>query len=200
MVQGMPLENCRYWIFDMDGTLTLPVHDFEAIRRQIGIPSGAPILEAIAQMPRAEATRVAHRLHDLEMELAYRAQPQPEVKNVLEALVHQGRELGILTRNGREITRATLEATGLEKYFDRESVICRDTCLPKPRPDGVYHLLKRWGAAKEETVIVGDYLYDVQAGFEAGIRTVHFDCQGLFPWPEYTHHRITRLGDLKGMI
>ncbi len=184
----------------MDGTLTLPIHDFEAIRRQIGIPSGTPILEAIAQMPQAEATRVAHRLHDLEMELAYRAQPQPEVKNVLDALAHQGREMGILTRNGREITRATLKAIGLEKYFDRESIICRDTCPPKPRPDGVHHLLKRWGAAKEAAVIVGDYLYDVQAGFEAGIQTVHFDCQGLFPWPEYTHHRITRLGDLKSMI
>ncbi len=184
----------------MDGTLTLPVHDFEEIRKQIGIPSGRPILEAIEQMPRAEATRVTRHLHELEMELAYRAQPQPGARKVLEALAGRGRDLGILTRNGREITRATLKTIGLEQYFDRESVICRDTCLPKPSPDGVHRLLKRWNAAKEETVIVGDYLYDIQAGSAAGIRTVHFDCRGVFPWPEYTHHGITRLGDLERMI
>lgn len=39
------LSQCRAFIFDLDGTLTLAVHDFEAIRRSLGIPAGVPILE-----------------------------------------------------------------------------------------------------------------------------------------------------------
>ena len=32
------LQSCRHWVFDMDGTLTVAVHDFPAIKRALGIP------------------------------------------------------------------------------------------------------------------------------------------------------------------
>lgn len=181
----------------MDGTLTIPVHDFEQIRRQLGIPSGTPILEAIDRMPDAKAHQVSQQLHDLEMELAYQAQPQPGALEVLEFLSGQGKDLAILTRNGEEIGHATLKAAGLDHYFSAQTLIGRDTCAPKPLPDGVHHLLKHWNAEVGSTVIVGDFLYDIQAGFEAGIQTVHFDSAGEFLWPEYTHHRIQSLSELK---
>ena len=37
-------------LFDMDGTLTVPTFDFPAIRRALGLPPGAPILEHIRLM------------------------------------------------------------------------------------------------------------------------------------------------------
>ena len=114
-------------------------------------------------------------------------------------LVAEGKKLAILTRNGEEIGKATLKAAGLDHYFAEGMLIGRETCAPKPQPDGVHHLLKLWGADKSNTVIVGDYLYDIQAGFDAGIRTIHFDSQGLFPWPEYTHHKITRLQEINSL-
>jgi HAD superfamily hydrolase (TIGR01509 family) len=196
----MPLRNYQYWIFDMDGTLTLPIHDFEWIRSQIGIDSGTPILEAIEQMSREDSVRARRRLHDLELELAYRAEPQPGVTDMLDMLVDKKRKLAILTRNDEDIGYATLKAAGLERYFDTNLVIGRETCAPKPQPDGVHYLLDLWQAPKNSTVIVGDYLYDIQAGFEAGISTVHFDRSGEFPWPRFTHFRITRIDDLLSMI
>ena len=30
----------KHWIFDLDGTLTIAVHDFNAIRKELGIPEG----------------------------------------------------------------------------------------------------------------------------------------------------------------
>ncbi len=181
----------------MDGTLTIPVHDFEQIRETLGIPSGTPILEAIDQMPPDEAAAVSKKLHDLEMELAYQAEPQPDAVEVLDHLHRLGKNLAILTRNGEEIARATLQAAGLGHYFTNDTLIGRETCAPKPLPDGVLHLLSMWGADANQSVIVGDYLYDIQAGFDAGINTVHFDSEGRFPWPQYAHHKIQRLADLK---
>ncbi len=184
----------------MDGTLTLPVHDFEEIRDQLGIGSTSPILESIEKMPLARAAEVTRQLHLLEMRLAREARPQPGVKGVLTRLRHAGKKLGILTRNGREIAHATLAEAGLSSFFEKDSVISRDDCAPKPSPDGVYLLLNHWNARRAETVIVGDFLYDIQAGFDAGIQTIHFDSSGQFEWPQFTHHKITAISALRSMI
>ena len=69
----MPLRHCQFWIFDMDGTLTIPIHDFEEIRSALDIAPGTPILEAIKGMPEDQARAVNQKLHDLEMELAIRS-------------------------------------------------------------------------------------------------------------------------------
>jgi len=196
----LPLRHYKYWIFDMDGTLTLPVHDFEEIRSKLGIDPGKPILEAIDSMVEDQAHTARSELHRLEMMLAHEAKPQPEIGSVLEALQRKGCRLGILTRNGDEISRATLKAAGLSQFFLPDAIISRDDCTPKPNPDGVFLLLNRWNADKGKSVIVGDFLYDIQAGFDAGIDTVHFDSAGLFQWPEFTHHKITRMADIKAMI
>jgi len=184
----------------MDGTLTEPVHDFELIRTKLGIPLGPPILEAIRAMPTEKAAQVRENLENLEMELAGQASAQPGIFQIVEKLVNRGKKLGILTRNSEEIAAATLRACGLIDFFQPVSIIGRETCLPKPEPDGVNHLIEYWGASKAETVLVGDFLYDIQAGYQAGIKTVHFDQSGEFKWPQYTNHRITAIAELESMI
>ena len=184
----------------MDGTLTIPVHDFEDIRRQLGIEPATPILEAIANMPPAQAKETHRRLHDIEMDIAALAKPQPGAEELLSLLTENGHHLGILTRNDEDIAAATLDASGLSKYFDLSCVVGRETCAPKPLPDGVHHLLRKWAATPENTVMVGDFLYDIEAGKRAGVRTVHFDSSGAFSWPEYTDHKVTRLLDIKLLI
>ena len=44
----MTLRHLTHWVFDLDGTLTLAVHDFAAIRRHLGIPAQADILHHLA--------------------------------------------------------------------------------------------------------------------------------------------------------
>ena len=46
----------------MDGTLTLAVHDFDAIRKTLGIAEGKPILEAIDEMPQQQAAEITQQL------------------------------------------------------------------------------------------------------------------------------------------
>nr|XP_061806103.1 uncharacterized protein LOC133597262 [Nerophis lumbriciformis] len=184
----------------MDGTLTLPVHDFEDIRRQLGIDGGVPILEAIDAMTEEDAVETKIRLNEIEMEIATLGQPQPGAAGLLEYMKSRGFELGILTRNDEEIAIATLEASGLGEFFDRETIIGRETCAPKPLPDGVLHLLSHWQSQPNATVMVGDYLYDIEAGKRAGVNTVHFDSSGRFSWPHYTDHKVSRLADIVKLI
>ena len=49
------LSAIRHWVFDMDGTLTVAVHDFAAIRRALEIAAEEDILDHIAALPEAPA-------------------------------------------------------------------------------------------------------------------------------------------------
>lgn len=184
----------------MDGTLTHAIHDFDDIRTQLNLPPGKPILESIAQLPAAQAAEVNQQLDDLELEIASRAIAQPHSAELLSLLTEQGRAVGIVTRNGHEIALATLQACGLRRFFKPEFVISRDCCEPKPSPDGVNLLLNRWSATNSGAVMVGDYLFDLEAGKNAGIATVHLDVDGAFLWPEYSDYKVTSLEPLAALF
>ena len=47
----MSLGEVRNWVFDMDGTLTVAVHDFAAIRVALDIPAEHDILTHLAALP-----------------------------------------------------------------------------------------------------------------------------------------------------
>lgn len=51
----MSLAEVRHWVFDMDGTLTIAVHDFAAIRVALAIPAEDDILTHLAALPADEA-------------------------------------------------------------------------------------------------------------------------------------------------
>ena len=51
----MSLADVRHWVFDMDGTLTVAVHDFAAIRVALAIPPEDDILTHLAALPAEEA-------------------------------------------------------------------------------------------------------------------------------------------------
>jgi phosphoglycolate phosphatase-like HAD superfamily hydrolase len=57
-------------------------------------------------------------------------------------------------------------------------------------------LLNFWKAEAEDTVMVGDYLYDLEAGKGAGVATVHLDTRGNVDWSEFTDIRVENLGQI----
>jgi len=184
----------------MDGTLTLAMHDFDAIRAELSLPIGVPILEALAAMDDETAARKHEELDDLEMRMAADAKPQPGAFELLDTLTSRGNKVGILTRNGKAIAEATLAATGLDQYFTSHSIVSRDCCAPKPDPEGVNLLLERWNAAAGDSVMVGDYLFDMQAGHLAGTASVHLDVTKTFEWPDVTDVSVSTLHELLALI
>ncbi|HZV81270.1 MAG TPA: HAD family hydrolase, partial [Geobacteraceae bacterium] len=128
----------RCWIFDLDGTLTLPVHDFAAIRTALGMEETDPdILSFLASLPAAEAAARHARLIEIEYELAARTAAAPGAGRLLDQLLRRGSRVGILTRNTREIALHTLGMIGLKEYFNPDAILGRDEAEPKPHPEGI---------------------------------------------------------------
>ena len=196
---GPDLAGRRHWIFDMDGTLTVAMHDFDAMREALGLPPGEPILEALERLDRTDPTRARETreaLDAMELEMAHAAREQPGARALLEALLARGVRVGILTRNGRAIADATLAAAGLADLFAPEFVVGRECAEPKPDPAGVHLLLARWGTDPEDAVVIGDGRFDLEAAVAAGCPAVHFDPEDRGDFPEVATLRVTALGAL----
>jgi HAD superfamily hydrolase (TIGR01549 family) len=186
----------HYWVFDLDGTLTLPVHDFALIRASLAVPDGTDILGHLAALPEEESQPLHERLDAIERELVTRTEASSGAQELVAQLAGRGCRLGILTRNTREIALLTLEHIGLANHFQLEGVLGRDEALPKPDPDGICRLARLWGTPSHELVMVGDYLYDLQAGQSAGAATIHVHGSRERRWPEWTDLCVVSLEEL----
>ena len=115
------------WIFDMDGTLTVPAHDFSAARRALGIDPQHDILEALARRSETERVQAEAWLDQWERDIAARAQPHADALDLVARLGAAGCRMGVLTRNTREVALQTLATIGLGDVFDPRVVLGR-TC------------------------------------------------------------------------
>ncbi len=190
----------KHWIFDLDGTLTIAVHDFNAIRKELGIPEGQPIIKTLESLPEKDFRKQKKKLQEIEEKIALNASPAPGAKRLLEKLSSQDCFLGILTLNTRENAWITLKVLGISEHFTSESVIGRWCTEPKPSPEGIKKILKYWNVCASEALIVGDYLYDLQVGRAAKIATVHVDPSGSFAWPELADISVRSLNELTELI
>ena len=184
------------WIFDLDGTLTVAQHDFDAIRTALGVPHGALILEFINRQPADRSAALRAHLDEIEIALARKARAAPGALRLLAGLKRHGAPIGILTRNTRNNALAALQAIDALHMFDDESILGRDEAAPKPNPAGIRKLLDSWGASANDATMVGDYHFDLEAGRNAGCFTVHVSAGRQERWPELTDLHLPNLRDL----
>jgi len=177
------LSTIRHWVFDMDGTLTVAMHDFARIKRELAIPAQDDILTHLAALPAAEASAKHAWLLAHERELAAASVPAMGAVALVRGLQGAGCRLGILTRNVRSLAQVTLQAIGLGDVFAEEDIIGRDEAEPKPSPDGLQYFLRRWQVDPAQVVMVGDYRFDLECGRAAGTRTLLVNAPDN-PWPD----------------
>lgn len=183
-------------IFDLDGTLTKPILDFDAIRAEIGGIAG-PILEALETLSperRAGAERIIHR-H--EQEAVERAELYDGALDVLSQCRARGHAVAILTRNSRQNLHRLMERF----QFDVDAARTREDGGIKPSPDGVLSICAEVEADPRRSWMVGDFLFDILAGRHAGAKTVLMI--GDDPMPDYAgqaHFVISRLPDLLAVL
>ncbi|MBX7168680.1 MAG: HAD family hydrolase [Pirellulales bacterium] len=155
-------------IFDLDGTLVDSRLDFAAMRREIGLPDGTPLLEGLARLSGEARVRGEAVLTRHEWEGAQQATLMAGAGELLAMLAQRGMRLALVTRNRRDVTLATLARLGLEF----EIVLTRDDAPPKPDPAAVATICRQWEFVPHEVAVVGDYVFDIEAGRRAGTRTV----------------------------
>jgi HAD superfamily hydrolase (TIGR01509 family) len=154
-------------VFDLDGTLVVQELDFEAMRREIGLPSGTPLLEAVERLQRPERVAAGGVLRRHELAAAETARLNPGVRSFLDWLSVRGVRQAILSRNMREAVLKVLSRCRVS--FDL--VLAREDAPYKPSPEGLWQICEVWGMVPAQLAMIGDYLYDLQAGKSAGTRT-----------------------------
>lgn len=188
----------RAVIFDLDGTITQPYLDFDAIRREIGLgEDGGPVLEAMEKMPPQQRRRTEEILHYHEEKALAASQLNEGAEETLACLRDRGIHVGVLTRNRKCNAQAIAEKHGL--HFD--AVVGREDGPVKPDAFGVRHLCRHFGVEPAETLLVGDYLYDMlcaRAAGAVGVLIVNHGKAGTFA--EHADFTIEKLSEILRII
>ncbi|MCA9247026.1 MAG: HAD family hydrolase [Planctomycetales bacterium] len=155
-------------LFDLDGTLVDSGLDFDQIRREMGLPSGVPILETVETMSEDQALRHMQILDRHEQAGGERAVMVDGVATFLEQLDRAKIRRAIVTRNARQTTFDCLQRVGLQ--FD--TVMAREDAPPKPDPEALWMVCRAWEIPPSDVLMIGDFRHDIEAGQSAGMRTV----------------------------
>lgn len=152
-------------IFDLDGTITQPYFDFDVIREEMGLDrDSGPVLESMEKMSPQQRRDVEQILHFHEERAVTESRLNPGAKQTLSALRKAGIHIGILTRNKRSNALAIAGKHGLK--FD--AIVDREDGPAKPDAFGVLRICKQFDVKPLETLVVGDYLFDILSAKAAG--------------------------------
>lgn len=156
-------------IFDLDGTITQPYFDFDIIREEMGLDKNSgPVLESMLKMTSQERQRAEEILYRHESRAVEESTLNDGAKETLATLRENGIGIGILTRNKRSNALAIAKKHGLK--FD--AVVDREDGPAKPDVFGVLHLCQLFDVKPQETLLVGDYLFDLLCAKAAGAFSV----------------------------
>lgn len=184
-------------IFDLDGTITRPFFDFDAIRVEIGLkPQDGTILEAMQHMDQAQKDRCDKILARHEQLAVDNSDLNDGAAGLLEQLRKRQIKLAVLTRNTRQNALKVLK----KHKLDFDIVLGRDEALVKPNADGVLKICRSFGCDPAQAIVVGDYLYDIQCAKAAGALAVlyasHKNADDFAPHADFTIETILQIIDI----
>jgi HAD superfamily hydrolase (TIGR01509 family) len=152
-------------IFDLDGTITQPYFDFDAIREEMGLErDSGPVLEQMEKMTPKQRQHAEQILHFHEQQAVVQSELNPGTKQTLSRLREKGIHIGVLTRNKRSNAQAIAEKHSLK--FD--AIIGREQGPVKPNAFGVMQICRQFGVKPQQTILIGDYLFDLLCAKSAG--------------------------------
>jgi len=176
-------------IFDLDGTLVHSSADIAYALNAAAKPFGIDpltveeaeeliggglnkLIERLLARRQANLDKtilIKHFLDQYSSHLTDHTRPYPQVPETLTAL--NGYAKAVLSNKVTSFTVEIVKRFGLAGFFG--SIQGGDTVAEKkPSPVSILALLEQFAAEKGEAMIVGDSMYDVEAGRNAGIRTV----------------------------
>jgi HAD superfamily hydrolase (TIGR01509 family) len=187
-------QMARFVVLDVDGTLmdTNYLHTeawaraFEEVghriprarlHKQIGKGSSLLIREFVEDEETEERIDELHS--EIYAELQEYGHPLPGAKELISSLRERGYEVWFVTSAKDEELEHHMQELEAESGI---SGVVNSSAVenPKPAPDIFELALQKAGASPDETVAVGDAVWDVEAADAAGIRTVAVLTGGAF--------------------
>ncbi|XP_027363107.1 haloacid dehalogenase-like hydrolase domain-containing protein At2g33255 isoform X1 [Abrus precatorius] len=180
-------------VFDMDGTLTVPVIDFPAMYRAVlgddeykriksENPSGIDILSHIDTWQPVKQCKAYDTIADFERQGLHRLQIMPGAAELCGLLDSKKIRRGLITRNMKSAVDLFHERFGITF----SPALSREFRPYKPDPAPLLHICSLWEVQPNEVIMVGDSLKDdVACGRRAGAFTCLLDQTGRYDSPEY---------------
>ncbi len=149
------------------------------MHRAIGKGAGKLLSTVLGE---EDADRVGDRAKELHsrfyLETAELLRPFDRAPDLVRTLAQRGVRVVLATSAGPD------ELEVLRKVLDVDDVVAAivsgdDVDATKPDPEPVFAALERAGTAPEDTVFVGDAVWDVHAATKAGVRTVSVRSGGV---------------------
>ncbi|XP_059652576.1 haloacid dehalogenase-like hydrolase domain-containing protein At2g33255 isoform X1 [Cornus florida] len=180
-------------VFDMDGTLTIPVINFPAMYKAVlgeeeylaiktKSPSGIDILHHIENWSPDEQKRAYEIIADFENQGLDRLQIMPGASELCGFLDSRNIRRGLITRNVKAAVDLFHKRFGL--LFS--PALSREFRPYKPDPSPLLHICSTWEIPPNEIMMIGDSLKDdVACGKRAGAFTCLLDETGRYNSPEY---------------
>lgn len=177
----------RAILLDVDGTLldsndahahawvdALKAHgysaDFAQIRRLIGM-GGDKLLPQVAGIEEDSAEGkpiVETRKRILKETYIPHLRPTPGARALLQRIQQDGLQLVVATSSNPQDLEDLLKAAQVDDLI-QEAASSGDADNSKPDPDIVHAALEKAGCDPEETIMLGDTPYDVEAAGKAGV-------------------------------
>ena len=174
-------------IFDLDGTVvnaykaihkslnfTLNKFDYPPVteqmaKRTVGM-GDVNFIQAFFKEADVEAALKTYRSHHKRALVKY-STIQPGAKRVLRILGKRGYKLAVASNRPKKFSNILLRSLGLKDYFS--VVMCGKSKEDiKPKPTLLLAIMRRFKCRRDEVTYVGDMTIDVQAGRNAGVRTI----------------------------
>ncbi|XP_077228767.1 haloacid dehalogenase-like hydrolase (HAD) superfamily protein isoform X2 [Tasmannia lanceolata] len=188
-----PKARLKGVVFDMDGTLTVPVIDFTAMYKSVlgeeeynsmraKNPSGIDILHHIETWTPQKQQKAYEIIADFEKQGLDRLQIMPGAAELCGFLDSRKIRRGLITRN----VKSAVDMFHLRFGLEFSPALSREFRPYKPDPAPLLHIISTWGVQPDEVMMIGDSLKDdVACGKRAGAFTCLLDEKGRYDSPDY---------------
>ncbi|PSS24013.1 Haloacid dehalogenase-like hydrolase domain-containing protein [Actinidia chinensis var. chinensis] len=201
-------------VFDMDGTLTVPVIDFQAMYRAVlgedeyisikaSNPSGIDILHHIENWSPEKKQKAYEIIVDFERQGLDRLQIMPGASELCGFLESRNIRRGLITRN----VKAAVDLFHLRFGMAFAPALSREFRPYKPDPAPLLHICSSWEVPPNEVMMIGDSLKDdVACGKRAGAFTCLLDETGRYDSPEFANvefkpdYKVSSLADVYSLL
>lgn len=175
------INSYELYIFDFDGTIidssTLMKDSLKYCYQKAGQEVNPPY-QAFFSMMGESLENIFNRLglpsywvndyREFATQNIHRITLFEELKDVLKILRERNKKLALFTGKDRMRTLKLLHKFELEELFD-EVITPDELQNPKPHPEGINLLTSRLNVSPDQTLMIGDSLFDMQSASEAGV-------------------------------